>query len=107
MCVLYFFKKKRRAFRIISRILRGSVKQPRVILLDLGMTSQLDPEESTNLMNLFNGLGHQDGEKVADSILSLSPQSPTQLMHSFQSGIDKVFQDFKLAKKNKTGQKSR
>ena len=56
----------------ISDALKFKFEIPRIVLLDVGMTTRLTEVEQGNLVRFFDNLTSMDGHSIAESILSFA-----------------------------------
>ena len=56
----------------IADALRLNIEIPRIVLLDVGMTTRLTAAEQGNLVQFFDTLTHMDGHRIAESILTFA-----------------------------------
>lgn len=57
---------------VISEKTGWQIEIPRIVLLDVGMTTRLSDTEQSNLVSFFQSLTSLDGNKIAESILSFA-----------------------------------
>ncbi|CAL0333791.1 unnamed protein product [Lupinus luteus] len=65
--------------------------RPHVILLDVGMTTELSKREQENLLNFFKAVALQDGHTAAECALKLSKRQKCPDPKSFIEEVDKSF----------------
>lgn len=57
---------------MVSEKTGWDIEIPRIVLLDVGMTTRLSDTEQNNLVSFFQSLTSMDGSSIADSILSFA-----------------------------------
>lgn len=67
------------------------ISLPRLVLLDVGMTLQLSPEDQRNLVGFFSSLAAMDGAALAEAILSFT-ESATPDPRGFKSDMAALFE---------------
>jgi predicted unusual protein kinase regulating ubiquinone biosynthesis (AarF/ABC1/UbiB family) len=58
--------------KTIADLLKLDIEIPRIVLLDVGMTTRLTDAEQGNLVQFFDTLTRMDGQRIAESILSFA-----------------------------------
>jgi len=56
----------------VADALKLDIEIPRIVLLDVGMTTRLTDAEQGNLVQFFDTLTRMDGQRIAESILSFA-----------------------------------
>lgn len=59
-----------------SKAVDNDELEPRIVLLDAGMATQLTKEEQESMLSMFRGLSKFDGEEVARAALSFAGKKP-------------------------------
>ena len=58
--------------KTVADLLKLDIEIPRIVLLDVGMTTRLTDAEQGNLVEFFDTLTRMDGQRIAESILSFA-----------------------------------
>ncbi|KAI8469109.1 MAG: hypothetical protein J3K34DRAFT_459528 [Monoraphidium minutum] len=76
--------------------LRASWLQPRIVLLDVGMATELSREDQTNMVGLFRAFSQMEGADAADWVLRFSgPQQACAEPEAFRRDMARTFAEIK------------
>ena len=62
--------------------------QPQIVLLDVGMATEMSDEDQTNMIGLFRSFAKMDGRTCGGWVLKFSGGGTTQVLNDGERSID-------------------